>query len=124
MKEQIEELKNFISDLFEKKSEVKNVKILDSDEVNDKISSLENAINASDKINEELSETLKEKESNIVALADEITNLEAKVAKLKGTSSEVTPEKDPNPVVDDSTPENSWDSFAGSLITNKSIYLK
>ena len=37
MKEQIEELKNFISDLFEKKSEVKNVKILDSDEVNDKI---------------------------------------------------------------------------------------
>ena len=125
MKEQIEELKNFISDLFEKKSEVKNVKILDSNEVNDKISSLENAITASEKTNEELSETLKEKESNIVALADEITNLEAEVAKFKGTSSEVTPEKDPNPVVeDDSTPQNGWDSIAESLMNNKSIILK
>ena len=124
MKEQIEELKNFISDLFEKKSEVKNVKILDSVEVNDKISSLENAISASEKNNEELSETLKEKENNIVALADEITNLEAEVAKLKGTSSEVTPESDPNPVVEESTPVNAWDKIAGSLINNKSIILK
>ena len=125
MKEQIEELKNFISDLFDKKTEVKNVKILDSVEVNDKISSLENAISASEKTNEELSETLKEKESNIVALADEITNLEAEVAKYKGTSSEVAPEKDPNPVVeDDSTPVNAWDTVAGSIINNKSIYLK
>ena len=125
MKEQIEELKNFISEMFDKKTEVKNVKILDSSEVNDKISSLENAISASEKTNEDLSETLKEKESNIVALADEITNLEAEVAKYKGTSSEVAPEKDPNPVVeDDSTPVNAWDSLAGSIINNKSIYLK
>jgi chromosome segregation ATPase len=125
MKEQIEELKNFISEMFEKNKEVKNVKILDSTEVNDKISSLENAISASEKTNEELSETLKKKESDIVALADEMTNLEAEVAKLKGTSSEVTPEKDPNPVVeDDSTPVNAWDSLAGSIINNKSIYLK
>ena len=125
MKEQIEELKNFISELFDKKSEVKNVNILDSTEVNDKLSSLENAISASEKSNEELSETLSEKESNIVALADEIVNLEAEVAKYKGTSSEVTPEKDPNPVVeDDSAPVNGWDSIAGSIINNKSIYLK
>ena len=124
MKEQIEELKNFISELFDKKSEVKNVKILDSTEVNDKISSLENAISASEKNNEELSETLSEKESNIVALADEIVNLEAEVAKYKGTSSEVAPEKDPHPVVEESAPVNGWDSIAGSLMNNKSIYLK
>ena len=125
MKEQIEELKNFISEMFEKNKEVKNVKILDSTEVNDKISSLENAISASEKTNEELSETLKKKESDIVALADEMTNLEAEVAKLKGTSSEVTPEKDPNPVVeDDSTPVNGWDAIAESLMNNKSIILK
>ncbi len=123
MKEQIEELKNFISEMFDKKTEVKNVKILDSTEVNDKISSLENAISASEKTNEDLSETLSEKESNIVALADEIVNLEAEVAKLKGTSSEVTPESDPNPIVeDDSTVVNSWDALAGSIINNKSIY--
>ena len=124
MKEQIEELKSFISELFDKKSEVKNVKILDSTEVNDKISSLENAISASEKSNEELSETLSEKESNIVALADEIVNLEAEVAKYKGTSSEVAPEKDPHPVVEESAPVSAWEEYAGSIVNNKSIYLK
>ena len=75
MENQIEELKNFISDLFNKKTKVDEaeiVNVLENEEVVAKISELEIAINASEETNTELSAALEERESNIVALIDEV----------------------------------------------------
>lgn len=100
MEKHFDELKNFISDLFSNKMEnVSEVKVLDNDEVKEKMSSLEEMIENSNKENAELSNTLEEKESNIVALVDEVKVLEEKLAKLEATATTVVPEKDPNPEV-------------------------
>jgi len=115
MEKQFEDLKSYISDLFSAKAEVKEVKILDNEEVNVKIVELEEAIKASTNTISELSSSLEEKESNIVALADEVTSLEDKVAKYEGTPSEIVPEKDPHPVTADKV-VNAWDNNASNLI--------
>jgi ATP-dependent Clp endopeptidase proteolytic subunit ClpP len=125
MEKQFDDLKNFISDLFSAKKEnnVEEVKVLDNEEVVAKMKDLEDAINASTETINELSTTLEEKESNIVALADEVSVLEDKVAKYEGQPSDIVPEKDPNP-----TPENVsedvWDSFANNISNDKKVYFK
>ena len=112
MENQIEELKNFISDLFNKKNKVEKevVNILENKEVSAKISELEKAINASDDNLTELTDSLGEKESNIVALLDEVEKLESKLAKYEGTSSNVVPEKDPTPAMAENK-GNEWDNL-------------
>lgn len=113
MENQIDELKNFISDLFNKKNKVDKaevVNVLENTEVMAKINELEEAINASDENLTELSASLEEKETNIVALIDEVKNLESKLAKYEGTSSNVVPEKDPAPVKSEGK-VNSWDNL-------------
>ena len=117
MENQIEELKNFISDLFNKKESVKEVKILDNKEVMAKISSLEESITDSNKNVTDLTEALGEKESNIVALSDEVKSLEDKLAKFNGTPSSVIPDSDPNPS-EDSVVVNSWDSLAINIFNS------
>lgn len=114
MENQIEELKNFISDLFNKKNKVDEaevVNVLENEEVAAKISELEEAIKTSNENLTDVSNTLEEKESNILALIDEVKNLEDKLAKYEGTSSAVVPEKDPNPVKSEVV-SNSWDSLS------------
>lgn len=113
MENQFEELKNFISDLFNKKTKVDEaeiVNVLEIEEVAAKISELETAINASEENNTELSAALEERESNIVALIDEVKSLETKLAKYEGTSSNVVPEKDPAPVKSEAK-ANEWDNL-------------
>ena len=113
MENQFEELKNFISDLFNKKTKVDEaeiVNVLEIEEVAAKISELETAINASEENNTELSAALEERESNIVALIDEVKSLETKLAKYEGTSSNVVPEKDPAPVKSEAK-VNDWDNL-------------
>ena len=113
MENQIEELKNFISDLFNKKNKVDEaevVNVLENEEVANKISELENAIAASEDNLTDLSAALEEKESNLVALIDEVKSLETKLAKYEGTSSNVVPEKDPTPVKSESK-VNDWDNL-------------
>ena len=113
MENQIEELKNFISDLFNKKNKVDEaevVNVLENEEVANKISELEFAIAASEDNLTDLSAALEEKESNLVALIDEVKSLETKLAKYEGTSSNVVPEKDPTPVKSESK-VNDWDNL-------------
>lgn len=113
MENQIEELKNFISDLFNKKTKVDKeefVNILENKEVAAKIGELEDAITASEENLTDLSASLEERESNIVALIDEVKSLETKLAKYDATSSAVVPEKDPAPVKTD-VPANAWDGL-------------
>tara|TARA_B110000046_G_scaffold13342_1_gene13094 strand:+ start:22553 stop:23806 length:1254 start_codon:yes stop_codon:yes gene_type:complete len=115
MENQIEELRNFISDLFNKKNKVEEVvNVLENEEVSAKISELEGAINASNESLTELTNSLGEKESNIVALLDEVKNLESKLAKLDGTSSAVVPEKDPSPMKTENS-VNEWDKLASTF---------
>ena len=113
MENQIEELKSFISDLFNKKSKVDKtevVNVLENKEVAAKISELESAITASDESLTDLSASLEEKDSNIVALLDEVKNLESKLAKYEGTSSNVVPAKDPSLDVSNNS-GNEWDKL-------------
>ena len=113
MENHIEELKNFITDLFNKKNKVEQaelVNILETPEVSAKIIELEEAIATSDDNLTELTDSLGEKESNIVALLDEVKSLESKLAKYEGTSSNVVPEKDPAPVKTEGV-LNSWDGL-------------
>ncbi len=117
MEKQFEELKNFISELFNKENKVEEVKILDNKEVSDKMNILEKAIDASKTNIDELAATLEEKESNIVALVDEVKALEDKLAKFEGTASDVVPEKDPSPEMEEKN-SNPWDKIA-SLINSK-----
>ena len=111
MEKQFEELKNFISDIFAKNNKVEEVKILDNVEVSEKMEVLEKAIEASKTNIDELSASLEEKESNIVALVDEVKVLEDKLAKYEGTPSAVVPEKDPSPVMENKS-NNPWDKLA------------
>jgi ATP-dependent Clp endopeptidase proteolytic subunit ClpP len=111
MENQIEELKNFISDLFNKKNNVKEVKVLDNEEVVAKISSLEESIKSSNENVSNLTNTLEEKESNILTLVNEVKSLEDKIAKYDGTPSSVVPDSDPNPIASDKV-VNEWDALA------------
>ena len=115
MEKQFEDLKSFISDLFSAKAEAEEVKILDNEEVNVKMKELEEAITASNNTISELSASLEEKESSIVALADEVNTLEDKVAKYEGTPTDIAPEKDPHPVTAEKV-VNVWDNLASNLI--------
>ena len=116
MENQIEELKNFISELFNKKNvkEVKEVKILDNEEVVAKISALEGSITDSNKNVSDLTEALGEKESNIIALNEEVKSLEEKLAKLNGTPSSIVPEGDPNPEMMEEV-EDVWSNLAVNI---------
>jgi|TARA_R110002167_G_scaffold133918_2_gene319192 ATP-dependent Clp endopeptidase proteolytic subunit ClpP len=116
MENQIEELKNFISELFNKKNvkEVNEVKILDNEEVVAKISALEGSITDSNKNVSDLTEALGEKESNIIALNEEVKSLEEKVAKLNGTPSSIVPEGDPNPEMMEEV-EDVWSNLAVNI---------
>tara|TARA_R110000824_G_scaffold107136_3_gene253126 strand:- start:463 stop:1437 length:975 start_codon:yes stop_codon:yes gene_type:complete len=117
MEKQFEDLKSFISDLFSAKAEVKveDVNILDNTEVAEMITELDEAIKASTNDVADLTTSLGEKESNIVALSDEVVALEAKLAKYEGTPTEIAPEKDPHPVTADKV-VNVWDDLATNLI--------
>jgi len=117
MENQIEELKNFISDLFNKKESVKEVKILDNEEVANKICALEESILDSNKNVTDLTEALGEKESNIVALSDEVKSLEDKLAKHNGTPSSVIPDSDPNPSMD-SEVSDPWNALAINIFNS------
>jgi ATP-dependent Clp endopeptidase proteolytic subunit ClpP len=112
MEKHFEELKNFISDLFSNKVEdVAEFKVLDNEEVTEKMNSLEEMINNSNKENSELSAALEEKESNIVALVDEVKMLEEKLAKMDAMPTAEAPESDPHPVVGE-TKVDAWANLA------------
>tara|TARA_R110000851_G_scaffold114153_2_gene239123 strand:+ start:10459 stop:11433 length:975 start_codon:yes stop_codon:yes gene_type:complete len=117
MEKQFEDLKSFISDLFSAKAEVKveDVNILDNTEVAAKITELDELINSANNDVSDLTTSLGEKESNIIALSDEVVVLEAKLAKYEGTPTEITPEKDPHPITADKV-VNTWDDLATNLI--------
>ena len=95
MEKEFENLKSFISELFNKKDEVKEVKILDNDEVVEKMGALEESIEESNKAILELNGKIVEKDGYIATLEGEISSF--KVAKMEGTPSDVVPAKDPNP---------------------------
>ena len=121
MEKEFENLKSFISDLFNKKEEVKGVKILDNDEVVEKMKALEESIEESNKAIVELNGKIVEKDGYIATLEDEISSY--KVAKMEGTPSDVVPSKDPNPTPSAKT-ENAWDSFANELASDPKVIFK
>tara|TARA_R100000541_G_scaffold31775_1_gene40592 strand:- start:172 stop:840 length:669 start_codon:yes stop_codon:yes gene_type:complete len=117
MEKQFEDLKSFISDLFTAKAdtEVENVNVLDNTEVAEKIAELDELINSANNDVSDLTTSLGEKESNIIALSDEVKSLEDKLAKYEGTPTDIAPEKDPHPVTADKV-VNVWDDIATNLI--------
>lgn len=121
MEKEFENLKTFISELFNKKDEVKEVKILDNDEVVEKMSALEESIEESNKAIVELNGKIVEKDGYIATLEDEISSF--KVAKMEGTPSDVVPAKDPNPTPEAKS-EDVWSLFANEIASNKNIYFK
>jgi predicted nucleic acid-binding Zn-ribbon protein len=121
MEKEFENLKSFISELFNKKDEVKEVKILDNDEVVEKMSALEESIEESNKAIVELNGKIVEKDGYIATLEDEISSF--KVAKMEGTPSDVVPAKDPNPTPEAKS-EDVWSLFANEIASNKNIYFK
>lgn len=123
MEKQFDDLKGFISDLFNKTAEVKEVKILDNEEVVNKMKELEESIEASNGSIVELNGTLAEKDGYIATLTEEIESLRIKEAKKEGTPTDVIPEKDPSP-----TPDNKvvdvWSALANNITGDNKIYFK
>ena len=121
MEKEFENLKTFISDMFNKASEIKEVKILDNQEVSNKMIAIEESIEESSKAIVELNGSIVEKDGYIATLEAEIATY--KVAKMEGTPSGVVPSKDPSP-----TPEvkevSVWESFANTIAEDKKIYFK
>jgi ATP-dependent Clp endopeptidase proteolytic subunit ClpP len=119
MEKEFENLKSFISEMFNKTAEAKEVKILDNKEVSSKMSAIEESIEESSKAIVELNGSIVEKDGYIATLEAEIATF--KVAKMEGTPSDVVPSKDPNPTPEAKS-ENAWDVFADSLSNDKKIY--
>ena len=119
MEKEFENLKSFISEMFNKTAEAKEVKILDNKEVSSKMSAIEESIEESNKAIVELNGSIVEKDGYIATLEAEIATF--KVAKMEGTPSDVVPSKDPNPTPEAKS-ENAWDVFADSLSNDKKIY--
>ena len=121
MEKEFENLKSFISEMFNKTAEVKEVKILDNDEVVEKMSAIEESIEESNKAIVELNGSIVEKDGYIATLEAEIATY--KVAKMEGTPSDVVPVKDPNPTPEAKS-ESAWDVYANSIANDKKIYFK
>nr|BAR36747.1 Clp-like protease [uncultured Mediterranean phage uvMED] len=121
MEKEFDNLKTFIADLFNKGEDVKEVKILDNDVVVEKMKSLEESIEESNKAIVELNGKIVEKDGYIATLEDEISTY--KVAKMEGTPSDVVPSKDPNPTPDVKSVD-AWDALAESISNDKKIYFK
>jgi ATP-dependent Clp endopeptidase proteolytic subunit ClpP len=123
MEKEFENLKSFISELFNKKSENKEVKILDNEEVVEKMKNLEGSIEESNKSVVELTNSIVEKDGYIATLTEELESYKAKEAKNEGMPSDVVPSKDPNP-----TPEakeiDHWSNIANTLASNNNLYFK
>jgi len=123
MEKEFENLKSFISELFNKKSENKEVKILDNEEVVEKMKNLEGSIEESNKSVVELTNSIVEKDGYIATLTEELESYKAKEAKNEGMPSDVVPSKDPNP-----TPEakeiDPWSNIANTLASNNNLYFK
>jgi ATP-dependent Clp endopeptidase proteolytic subunit ClpP len=123
MEKEFENLKSFISEMFNKTSEAKGVKILDNEEVVNKMSDLENSIEESNKSVLELSGSIAEKDGYIATLTEELNSYKTKEAKHEGMPSDVVPSKDPNP-----TPEvkeiDPWSNIANTLALNNNLYFK
>ena len=123
MEKEFENLKSFISDMFNKKAEVEEVKILDNDEVVEKMNALEESIEESNKSLLELTASITEKDGYIATLTEELESYKSKEAKMEGTPSDIVPEKDPNPTPNESF-ENVWSSLANEIAGNNNIYFK
>lgn len=121
MEKEFENLKSFISELFAKKNEMKDVNILDNDIVIEKMSALEESIEESNKAILELNGKIVEKDGYIATLEDEVSSF--KVAKMEGTPSDVVPAKDPNPTPEAKS-EDVWSMFANDIANDKNIYFK
>lgn len=123
MEKEFENLKSFISELFNKTAEAKEVKILDNEEVSNKMSAIEESIEESAKAIVELNGSIVEKDGYIATLTEELNSYKTKEAKKEGMPSDVVPSKDPNP-----TPEvkavDPWSGIANSLATNNNLHFK
>jgi len=123
MEKEFENLKTFISEMFNKTTEVKEVKILDNEEVSNKMSAIEESIEESAKAIVELNGTIVEKDGYIATLTEELNSYKTKEAKKEGMPSDVVPSKDPNP-----TPEvkdvDAWANLSNTLATNNNLYFK
>lgn len=123
MEKQFEDLKGFISELFKNKAEVKEVKILDNEEVVNKMKELEESIETSNNSIVELNGSIAEKDGYIATLTEELESLKVQEAKKEGMPTDVTPEKDPNP-----TPDNKvvdlWSALANNISGDNKIYFK
>jgi len=123
MEKEFENLKTFISELFNKKDEVKEVKILDNDEVVEKMNALEESIEESNKAIVELNGTIADKDGYIATLTEELDSYKVKEAKKEGTPSDVIPSKDPNPTPEAKS-ENPWDVYANAISSDNKVYFK
>ena len=121
MEKEFENLKSFISEMFNKTSEAKEVKILDNKEVSSKMSAIEESIEESAKAIVELNGSIVEKDGYIATLEAEIATF--KVAKMEGTPTAVIPSKDPNPTPEVNS-DNGWDSLANGLASDTKVYFK
>ena len=109
--------------MFNKTAEAKEVKILDNEEVSNKMSAIEESIEESAKAIVELNGSIVEKDGYIATLTEELNSYKTKDAKKEGMPSDVVPSKDPNP-----TPEvvaaDPWSGIANSLATNNNLHFK
>jgi ATP-dependent protease ClpP protease subunit len=101
MKEQIQELKDFIASLFnQNKPQTQEVKILDNADVQAMIADLENKIKtaeSNDAVIADLNAKLAEKEAAITAANTENETLKAEVARLSATGIVQPPRNDTEP---------------------------
>ena len=121
MEKEFENLKTFISDMFNKASETKEVKILDNQEVSNKMIAIEESIEESSKAIVELNGSIVEKDGYIATLEAEIATF--KVAKMEGTPSDVVPSKDPNPTPTAKS-ECQWDVYANDIASDSKVFFK
>ena len=122
MEKEFENLKTFISDMFNKASETKEVKILDNQEVSNKMIAIEESIEESSKAIVELNGSIVEKDGYIATLEAEIATY--KVAKMEGTPSGVVPSKDPSPTPSAKSDNNQWDVYANNIASDSKVYFK
>ena len=122
MEKEFENLKTFISDIFNKASEIKEVKILDNQEVSNKMIAIEESIEESSKAIVELNGSIVEKDGYIATLEAEIATY--KVAKMEGTPSGVVPSKDPSPTPSAKSDNNQWDVYANNIASDSKVYFK
>jgi ATP-dependent Clp endopeptidase proteolytic subunit ClpP len=123
MEKEFENLKTFISEMFNKTPEAKEVKILDNDEVVEKMSALEGSIKESNNAVVELNGIIADKDGYIATLTEELDSYKTKEAKQEGMPSDVVPSKDPNP-----TPEvkvvDPWTAISNTLAANNNLHFK